>query len=127
MIIRNKSNKIGQLLSVLLIVSASHIAFAKEAEKLPNYKEETLSGDWGGARSDLYKKGIDFSLVHKSDVLSNAHGGIKRGAAWEGHTEARVSLDFEKLAGLAGTTAFVHYHSDQIGRASCRERVYSSV
>ena len=112
MIIRNKSNKIGQLLSVLLIVSASHIAFAKEAEKLPNYKEETLSGDWGGARTDLYKKGIDFSLVHKSDFLSNFSGGIKRGAAWEGHTEARVSLDMEKMLGLNATSAYIHYHSD---------------
>ena len=103
---------VANLLGALLIISASQVALAEEAEKLPNYNEETLTGDWGGARTDLTKKGIDFSLVHKSDFLSNFSGGIKRGAAWEGHTEARVSLDFEKLAGLAGTTAFVHYHSN---------------
>ena len=114
MIVRNKSNEIGELLSVLLIVSASHIAFAEAAEKLPNYKEETLTGDWGGARTDLTKKGIDFNLVHKSDGLANASGGSKRGAAWDGHTELGLSLDLEKLAGWNATSAYVLYYS-QLG------------
>ena len=100
------------LFCLFAILGACHLAVADEAEKIPNYKEETLTGDWGGTRTDLYKKGVDFSLVHKSDVLSNVSGGIKRGAAWEGHTELGVSLDFEKLADLDSMTAFVLYHSD---------------
>jgi porin len=79
---------------------------------LPNWKEETLTGDWGGVRADLYKKGIDFGLTHKSDFMANTSGGLKRGSAWLGHTEARLTLDLDKLLGLNSTTIYVHYHSD---------------
>ena len=100
------------LCGLAIFFGLGNLALAEDAEKLPNYKEETLTGDWGGSRADLYKKGIDFSLVHKSDVLSNFSGGIKRGAAWEGHTELSVSLDLDKLAGFDATTVYIHYHSD---------------
>ncbi|MFM9834542.1 MAG: carbohydrate porin, partial [Methylophilaceae bacterium] len=110
----NKMPNIARLLYALSIFSFSLIAFADEVEKLPIYKDETLTGDWNGARTDLYKKGIDFGIVHKSDVLSNVSGGIKRDTAWEGHTELGVSLDFEKLLGWNATSAYVLYHS-QLG------------
>ena len=83
-----------------------------EEEKLPNWNEDTLTGDWGGHRAELYKKGIDIGLTHKSDILSNVSGGIKRGTEWEGHSEARVTLDLEKLLGWDATTIYLHYHSD---------------
>ena len=99
--------------AVLAGVVASNIAFAEE-EKAPDWNVETLSGDWGGARSSLYDKGIDLGFTHKSDVLSNMSGGIKRGTAWLGHTEARVRMNLEKLWGWDATTAYLHYHS-QLG------------
>lgn len=84
----------------------------EKEDPLPNWKEETLTGDWNGARASLYKKGVDLAFTHKSDVLSNTSGGVKRGTAWLGHTEAIANLDLEKLLGLNGTSAYVHYHSD---------------
>ncbi|MEQ1603141.1 MAG: carbohydrate porin [Methylophilaceae bacterium] len=86
-------------------------AMAEEAE-LPNWQEDTLTGDWGGLRADLYKKGIELGFTHKSDVLANVSGGLKRGVAWLGHTEARFSFDLEKLWGWDGTTIYAVYHSD---------------
>lgn len=83
-------------------------------ESGPAWNEETLTGDWSGKRSDLYNKGISLEFTHKSDVLSNTSGGIQRGTAWLGHTEARIKLDLEKLAGLGASTAYIHYHS-QLG------------
>ncbi|MCE9633421.1 MAG: carbohydrate porin [Methylophilales bacterium] len=98
----------------VLLSFVSIAAYAEDtlAEKLPNWAGENLTGDWGGSRAELYKKGIDIGLTHKSDVLSNINGGIKRGTAWEGHTEARLTLDLEKVLGLNATTIYLHYHSD---------------
>lgn len=105
------ANQLAKLLFMGLVVSNAVFA---EAEKTPDWNTETLSGDWGGARSSLYSKGIDLGFTHKSDVLSNTSGGIKRGTAWLGHTEARVKMNLEKLWGWDTTTAYIHYHS-QLG------------
>ncbi|MBI5438067.1 MAG: carbohydrate porin [Nitrosomonadales bacterium] len=112
------ANQFAKILFFGLLLSG--IAFAEEEkvpneeEKTPDWSVETLTGDWGGARSSLYDKGIDFGFTHKSDVLSNTSGGIKRGTAWLGHTEARIKMDLEKLWGWNTTSAYVHYHS-QLG------------
>ncbi len=83
-----------------------------EEEKSPDWNAQTLTGDWGGTRTNLYSKGIDLEFTHKSDVLANTSGGIKRGAAWMGHTEARIKMDMGKLAGWDATSAYIHFHSD---------------
>jgi porin len=103
----------------------SNFAFA-EAEKAPDWRAQTLTGDWGGARSNLYSKGISFELVHKSDVLASTSGGIKRGSAWMGNTEAGVKINFETLAGWDATTAYIHFHS-QLGSKFNRDYVGSFV
>ncbi|HEY8085140.1 MAG TPA: carbohydrate porin [Methylophilaceae bacterium] len=82
------------------------------ADDTPNWNEQTLTGDWGGARDSLYHHGIDIGLTHKSDLLSDVAGGLKRGSEWEGNTEARVSFDLDKMWGLDETTAYVYYHSN---------------
>jgi len=84
----------------------------EQADPPPNFKEETLTGGWGGLRPSLYKAGIDFTIVHKSDVWSNTSGGIKRGTNWMGYTEAGMNVDLEKLLGWESTTAYVHFHSE---------------
>jgi porin len=79
------------------------------AEDTPDWNA-TLTGDWGGTRSRLYDKGVRLEFAHKSDVLSNTSGGLKRGTAWMGNTEAVIGFDMEKLAGWDGTSALIHYH-----------------
>jgi porin len=99
------------LISILLMPLISWAGEAEVADT-PNWKEETLTGDWGGARTNLYNKGIELGFTHKSDILSNVSGGLELGTAWLGHTEARLSLDLDKLFGWTNTTAFFVYHSD---------------
>ena len=111
------------VLTALACIAGS--AFADE-EKSPDWNAQTLTGDWGGTRSNLYNKGIALEFSHKSDVLDNVSGGIKRGAAWMGHTEARINLDLEKLAGWDATSAYVHYHS-QLGSKFNRDYVGSFI
>jgi porin len=55
---------------------------------------------------------MDIGLTHKSDVLANVSGGLKRGAAWLGHTEISANFDLEKLLGWSATNAFLLYESD---------------
>lgn len=99
------------IFAVLVICTMGNQALAAESD-LPNWQEDTLTGNWGGARAELYKKGIDLGFTHKSDFLANTSGGLKRGSAWLGHTEARLGLDLDKLWGWSGTSAFFLYHSD---------------
>jgi len=82
------------------------------ADPSPDWKNDTLTGDWGGIRAQWFKKGIHLGLSHKSDVLADVSGGIKQGAAWMGNSNVRLAVDFDKLAGWSGTTAFIHFHSN---------------
>lgn len=95
-------------------------------ENSPNWNAETLTGDWGGTRSDLYNKGVSLEFTHKSDVLSVISGGIKHGTAWMGNTEAKIQVDLEKLLGWDATTAYIHSHS-QLGGKFNRDYVGSFI
>lgn len=100
-------NRLAKVLFIGLMVSnAAHA----EEEKAPDWNTETLSGDWGGARSSLYDKGVTVELTHKSDILASTSGGISRGAVWLANSEVAVNMDLGKLAGWDATTAFAQYH-----------------
>ena len=43
--------------AVFFGLMVSNVTFA-QAEKVPDWNAETLSGDWGGTRSNLYDKGV---------------------------------------------------------------------
>lgn len=101
--------KTDQLIVTLLSILNCNISLANE--ETPNFKEETLTSDWGGSRTFLYSKGVELSLVHKSDVLSNVGGGIKQGTRWLGNTEAQLSFDLDKSMGWQGVSALLHFHN----------------
>lgn len=100
-------NHLAKAVFVGLVVS--NIAFAEE-EKAPDWNAETLSGGWGGARSSLYDKGVTVELMHKSDMLANASGGVARGAVVLMNSEIAVNMDMGKLAGWDAATALIQYH-----------------
>ena len=95
--------------AVFFGLMVSNVTFA-QAEKVPDWNAETLSGDWGGTRSNLYDKGVTVELTHKSDLLANTSGGVSRGSVWLANSEAAVNMDLGKLTGWDATTAFVQYH-----------------
>lgn len=86
------------------------------AEDLPPWQEETLSGDWGGARARLFEKGITLDSTHRSDVIGNLDGGTQRGSSWLGYTDIRAGFDLEKLYGWSGTEAYIQFHSTLGGK-----------
>jgi porin len=82
------------------------------ADDMPDWNQQTLTGGWGGTRDYLYGRGIDIGANHKSDLLSDVSGGLKRGSEWEGNTDIHVVMDLDKLLGWDSTTVYVLYHSE---------------
>lgn len=100
-------------ITTLLAGSLAGIAHAEE-DAAPDWNGTTLTGDWGGKRTELYNKGVTLEFDHKSDVMSNVSGGYRRGSNWMGETEARATFDLQKLLGWYKTTGYIHFHS-QLG------------
>lgn len=97
---------------LLFILSIASLSAAAEEDSAPNWRSDTLTGDWNGLRGKLYKAGVDVGITHKSDWLAIVSGGLQRGSAWLGHSEIRANFDLEKLLGWDSTSAYFHYHSD---------------
>lgn len=67
------------------------------------WDRETLTGDWGGARTALKEKnGIDITLNYIGEVFGVMSGGIDQRASYEGRFEFSVDTDLQKLIGWTG-------------------------
>jgi porin len=73
----------------------------------PIWEQETLTGDWGGARTTLMNKGIDVSLDYIGETLALASGGLHRRASYEGRLNLTIDTDMRKLIGWTGATTQV--------------------
>lgn len=85
-------------LLIILILSIVNV-FSQEKEDSPY-----LTKDWGGTRTNLADKGIDFTIEYTCGLHSNVAGGIKNGTAFNGVLNTGVDIDFEKLASFKGLT-----------------------
>jgi porin len=63
-----------------------------------------LFGDMWGLRPALSKYGISFAVLETSEVLGNATGGVRTGAAYDGLTQAALQLDTSRAFGWRGGT-----------------------
>lgn len=93
------------------------------AADTPDYAEDTLTGDWGGARSAMAQKGLMLDIGYKVDLLRNMRGGIEKGGRPISHVDVKFTADFEKLAGWSGGSGYVNFiqnhggkiNADQVG------------
>lgn len=90
------------------------------AQDAPDWQRDTLSGDWGGARSAWYERGLHLELSYKLDVAHVASGGQARGSRAVGLGEAKLAVDAEKLAGWSGASAYLHVFSHLGGQPNAR-------
>jgi len=60
---------------------------------------QSMTGDWGGTRSDLAAKGITLRAHHISESAANPIGGLKQAAAYTEQVDAGADLDLGKLIG----------------------------
>jgi porin len=66
----------------------------------PQPFSEDLTLDWGGFRSDLLEKGIDFRVGYVSETATNAQGGGKELWRYADQLTFAATLDLQKLLGL---------------------------
>jgi porin len=75
------------------------------AEPLGLFERDTLTGDWGGLRTQLVDHGVTLGLKYTGEMWAAASGGIHNGVDYEDLFLPTVDFDFEKMAGLTGGTA----------------------
>ena len=82
--------------------AAGAVADAAAAAPKSIWEQETLTGDWGGARTRLVDRGITFNLTETDEFFGSAAGGLRRGGTFDGLTKMGIDFDLEKLVGWQG-------------------------
>jgi porin len=101
---------IGVLLMSPLLAQAQSSADA--------YTGKTLTGDWGGTRSDWAARGVSFRGDYVGEALGVVDGGYgKTGARYAQQVRAGLDFDMGKLAGWDGG-AFHFTLNDRRGRST---------
>lgn len=80
---------------------------ARAEDDAPNYAGDLMSrdallGDFGGARTQLLEKGIQFEATFTGDASTNVSGGLRRGEGFTSLLQLGLTLDLEKLVGWTG-------------------------
>ncbi|OAI92357.1 carbohydrate porin [Pseudomonas putida] len=61
------------------------------------FADSTLTGDWGGLRSQMDADGIRFTGDYSGESVYNTHGGLKRSARYSQNLKLGVRFDLDKL------------------------------
>ena len=101
------------------------LAEEKTGKAASIWEQETLTGDWNGARTALKDKGIDVTLNYIGETLAVLSGGLDRRASYEGRLEFSVDTDLEKLIGWHGATTHVTVYQIHNGGRNAAENVGS--
>jgi hypothetical protein len=59
-----------------------------------------MLGDWGGLRTRLYEKGIDFQFGYADEFGTNTQGDVKRWAGYADQSQAGATFNLERLFGV---------------------------
>ena len=88
------------------------------------WHRDTLTGDWGGARTALKNRGIDVSAIYIGEELGDVSGGMRRGFAYEGRAELTLEADLDKLMGWSGGLVSCYRLSAPAPARRHRRRLY---
>jgi porin len=74
----------------------------------PVFAQDTLTGDWGGARSEWSASGVDLELVYTADYFEVVSGGVRSDGEYLGNVDIVAAIDGEKLFGQKGATYLLY-------------------
>jgi porin len=100
----------GPAFVALSFLAISTCVLAGE-ESAPDFAQETLSGDWSGARSAAAKRGLLFDGGIRVDALRN-RGALNDGSKTVSHIDLKLRMDLDKAAGWPGGSAMINVISD---------------
>lgn len=72
------------------------------------WARDRLSGDWGGVRSALERRGLSLEVFYTVDVMANVAGGVRPGADVLGNLDFILDVDLERLVGWSGAQLFAY-------------------
>jgi porin len=99
-----------------LLLAAGVAAFPATAQAGdPGPFSNTLIGNPGGWRSDLYNDGIDFNVGYTTETAANLQGGTGQLVRYTDQLTFGTTLDLQKLAGL-NNAKFQFTITDRNGR-----------
>lgn len=115
------------ILTVASMIMGGICAHAAEKAEMPAsiWQQDTLTGDWGGARTKLKDKGIEFTLAYIGETFAVLSGGIDRRASYEGRFEFTVDTNLTKLIGWAGASTHVSVYQLHNGGHNVADNVGS--
>jgi porin len=97
-------------ITVLLLLTAPAAANPLDYTGGPSIASSLpANGDPAGIRKSLADRGVTFNLTYINDVLGNVQGGARRGFIDQGRLDGALTIDFEKLAGLRGLSAYGNF------------------
>lgn len=102
--------------AVLLALCVLLYTVIAAAEDAPNFKEDTLTGDWGGSRTKMSEKGMNWEIVYKADLLANVSGGLSRSSRYMDNLDIKLEIDGEKAFGWTGGSALFYLLGNQGGK-----------
>ncbi len=93
--------------SLCVVAIAALVGLPPAAASQPKsiWEQETLTGDWGGARTALKDRGIDVSMTYIGEVFDVLSGGLAQRASYQGRFDLTVDADLDKLLGWKGASA----------------------
>ncbi len=92
----------SKLITLSLLLAATGSAFADSATESKPYADR-LTGDWGGARSQLSDLGIEFFAYYNTITSSNVSGGIREDTNFAGDLFTGLQFDLDKILGFEDT------------------------
>jgi porin len=78
-------------------------------------RQTRLLGEWNGTREALGSNGLEISATFRADNFSNVSGGLSRHGAYMHNVDLSLCLDGEKMFGWTGTSAVIHFISNNGG------------
>lgn len=93
------------------------------AQSSNRYEGRTLTGDWGGTRTDLFERGVAFRGDYVGEAMGVVDGGYgETGARYAQQVRVGMDLDMGRLAGWSGG-AFHFTLNDRRGRSTSADLV----
>jgi porin len=71
-----------------------------QAPKLDFWKQEEMTGDWGGTRSRWKEKGVELEFTLTNFYQGVASGGVRHDSEYNGKFQTAFKFDLGKLAGM---------------------------
>ncbi len=96
----------------LSVMAAENLPAANTNSPAAYPYSDTLFGDWNGKRNALLASGYDLQANYKLDLLNNTSAESGRVYALD-NLDLKLNVDFEKITGSKGTTAFLHVISNR--------------